>query len=364
MKKRLLCKNLYDFFVERIVSGELSPGSCLPSNQETACEFNVSIMTANRAFKQLAEAGYIRREQGRGSFVCDSLPSSDRRIYHIGIADSVTYPVVPVLNAALDIRPKTVSHYLQDYGCTVRMISYDDLRDSEIICQMAKKLDGLVISAGFLDRITESNLSRLDVPIVVINHERLADMPFHQLIMDMRPALMDAAARVVAKNYREVIIVRESHPNGMIRCVNFIKALIKCGFNAKKIRCCTIKAYALMNEQPFYELGMKLCSDLSGKLLFSTSDVASFYMMKAFVESGGKPGKDFDLLSFDNLEEYGYCPFEDAVLTSIDYPKVEISEKAAQLLLEKIEKPSSGTTIYRVPATLKIRSTAFNDNLK
>jgi len=362
MKDRFLSKNLYTLFAERIESGELPPGSCLPSNQQLADEFHVSIMTANRVFNQLAKSGYIRREQGRGSFVCDALPSGDRKIYHIGIADQVTYPVISIRNAALDIRPKTISHYLQDYGCAVQMINYKDVVDRETLSCLSRKLDGLIVSAGFLDRTTERNLSQLTIPIVVVNREYLVDIPFHQVLMDMYPALQDAAKRIVKGNYHEVIIVRESHPHGMIRCTNFIKELLREGFNVKNIRCYSIKNIALQDESPFYELGMKLAGGLSGKLLFSTSDVVSFAMLKAFAESGVIPGRDFDLLSFDNLEGYGYLPQKEAMLTSIDYPRVAISEQAAQLLLEKMEKPGRGTTVLKVPASLKIRSTAFNSN--
>lgn len=358
MKNRFLCQTLYDLFECRILSGELNPGARLPSNQEIATEFKVSLMTANRTMNQLVQSGYIRREQGRGSFVCDTLPCIGGRKFHIGIADKITYPPVPMINAALDIRPKTASQYLQDCGCSCHAVSYDDVCSGEI-ADIAKKLDGLIISSGFIDKITEKNLLDLQIPIVVINGEFASKYPFHQVVMDMRPALVMVAQEIIKRNYDEIIIIKESHIYGMTRCRELINELVSRGFDSRKIRCFTTKDFALENALSSYQLGLQLVPELAGKLLFSTSDVVSFSLLEAFNKSGLVPGKDFDLLSFDNLEDYGFCPLKEAKLTSIDCPKVDISKRAAQLLLEKINHPEPGTTIIRLPATLKIRSTAF-----
>jgi GntR family transcriptional regulator len=58
----------------QIFSGELRPGALLPGEQELADLFNVSRITAKRALNELADAGLVVRERGRGTRVCDAPP--------------------------------------------------------------------------------------------------------------------------------------------------------------------------------------------------------------------------------------------------------------------------------------------------
>lgn len=62
--------------VELIESGQLEPGLCLPSENELARFYKISLMTVRQAMAVLVNDGYIYREQGRGTFV------STRRVRH------------------------------------------------------------------------------------------------------------------------------------------------------------------------------------------------------------------------------------------------------------------------------------------
>ena len=53
----------------RIFGGEVQPGDLVPGEQELAVEFNVSRITAKRALNELAGAGLVVRERGRGTRV-------------------------------------------------------------------------------------------------------------------------------------------------------------------------------------------------------------------------------------------------------------------------------------------------------
>ncbi len=58
----------------KIQSGELALGAYLPSENEIAVEFSVSRITAKRALNELARAGLVIREQGRGTRVISQPP--------------------------------------------------------------------------------------------------------------------------------------------------------------------------------------------------------------------------------------------------------------------------------------------------
>lgn len=53
----------------RIKRGELRPEDRLPSEEELADHYGVSKATIRQALSELAIAGFVRREQGRGTFV-------------------------------------------------------------------------------------------------------------------------------------------------------------------------------------------------------------------------------------------------------------------------------------------------------
>lgn len=58
----------------KIHSGEVQPGAFLPSEHDIAAEFGVSRITAKRALNELAGAGLVVRERGRGTKVSEAPP--------------------------------------------------------------------------------------------------------------------------------------------------------------------------------------------------------------------------------------------------------------------------------------------------
>ncbi|HLO01534.1 MAG TPA: GntR family transcriptional regulator, partial [Symbiobacteriaceae bacterium] len=55
--------------LESMESGRLQPGDRLPSERELTEQYGVSRMTVRQAIGHLEQEGFIRREQGKGSFV-------------------------------------------------------------------------------------------------------------------------------------------------------------------------------------------------------------------------------------------------------------------------------------------------------
>jgi GntR family transcriptional regulator len=56
--------------MKAIESGELQTGQQLPNELQLAEQYGISKITVRQALQGLAEIGYIRREHGRGTFVC------------------------------------------------------------------------------------------------------------------------------------------------------------------------------------------------------------------------------------------------------------------------------------------------------
>ncbi|ADB31258.1 transcriptional regulator, GntR family [Kribbella flavida DSM 17836] len=68
-----------DSLREAIRSGELPPGTRLPSGRELATQFGVALMTAQKAVDALRAEHLVRSHRGRGVFVADdsAVPEDD-----------------------------------------------------------------------------------------------------------------------------------------------------------------------------------------------------------------------------------------------------------------------------------------------
>lgn len=62
-------KQLYEQVVRLIVSGQLTPGTTLPSVRQMAEHFSVNPMTVSRAVQQLVEQGWLERRRGQATMV-------------------------------------------------------------------------------------------------------------------------------------------------------------------------------------------------------------------------------------------------------------------------------------------------------
>jgi len=63
---------LKTILLEKIKTGDLKPNDRLPAEDEIAAQYGVSKATVRQALNDLAIAGFLRREQGRGTFIAES----------------------------------------------------------------------------------------------------------------------------------------------------------------------------------------------------------------------------------------------------------------------------------------------------
>jgi len=71
--KRPMYQQIMDQIIQRIAVGDWPPNTPLPSIRKLAIEIKVSIITVKRAYLELEREGVIVTQQGKGSWVSDSL---------------------------------------------------------------------------------------------------------------------------------------------------------------------------------------------------------------------------------------------------------------------------------------------------
>jgi GntR family transcriptional regulator of arabinose operon len=65
-----------EILVDAIRTGQLAPGTKLPSTKELSALIDISLITAHKALEGLVQTGWLRREVGRGTYVRDDLDVS------------------------------------------------------------------------------------------------------------------------------------------------------------------------------------------------------------------------------------------------------------------------------------------------
>lgn len=101
---------------ERILSGEWSAGSQIPTEEQLCELYDVSRVTIRQAVRNLVEDGYLERGRGRGTFVREPILTAGERglrsfseeMRALGLTPGAT-----VLNVASEIADETVSERLQ-----------------------------------------------------------------------------------------------------------------------------------------------------------------------------------------------------------------------------------------------------------
>lgn len=67
-------RQIKDAILEGLRTGRLSTGDRVPSEAEIVAQFGVSRMTANRALRELTDAGVLVRRPGAGSYIAETKP--------------------------------------------------------------------------------------------------------------------------------------------------------------------------------------------------------------------------------------------------------------------------------------------------
>lgn len=98
---------------QKILAGELAPGTAIPANSALAAEFGVSMSLANAAMTQLASEGLVRVAHGRPTVVLA------RRAFAV----TVTVPPKPGHYAPAGDDPSTPGGRLLDFAAAVSAVA-------------------------------------------------------------------------------------------------------------------------------------------------------------------------------------------------------------------------------------------------
>ncbi|MBL1422016.1 MAG: GntR family transcriptional regulator [Alphaproteobacteria bacterium] len=72
-------QQIMEQIIQRIAVGDWPPNTSLPSIRQLATEIKVSVITVKRAYLELEREGVIVTQQGKGSWVSDTIDMNELR---------------------------------------------------------------------------------------------------------------------------------------------------------------------------------------------------------------------------------------------------------------------------------------------
>lgn len=157
-------QELKSCLIDRIRNGVYHDGKKISSEPELCREFSLSRNTIRQAVKELEQAGFLYRVQGKGTFVRNRTPEQSRKIaliiYDVSYA---THPLTVGLIRGLDA-VLSENGYLLDI-----LASHRNFQD-ENFAQLAAHYAGFLIGAYQIDPLILQELRRLEVPLLFVKN--------------------------------------------------------------------------------------------------------------------------------------------------------------------------------------------------
>lgn len=360
LERRMRSQDIAENIRTEIAQKKLVHGSPIMSSRDIVRRYNVSMLTANRALNRLVDEDILYRVQGSGTYVKGL--KSERRTLNIGYCESLGHDSDPGRHAASGVLTDSCMASFRKKNCSIKIIPYQDLINPLMAETAFAGMDGLLVNSSFIDEKTMPVFEAFKGPVTVYRNEFIGDWPFSQVIPDHATGMRETIRRIDQTKISGVIVVSCSHSNADARLHEFVRQAEAAGIARAKIEVINVSLQIGDNGRlSGYRAGRKLLPDCRGKFIFCTSDFITFGLIDAMHENGIIPGKDVQLVSYDNLEGYGMIPHEHPIITSVDFPKDEVAHRAAELLITQIENNDNCLHIIKVPTHLVIRETGLQN---
>lgn len=350
-KKKYTAKEIAVDIEAYIIDTYQKSNTPLATSKWLAKKYNVSSMTINRAITTLVEKDLIYRVQGKGTFVAKQRVKKRNKLvgYFAWQHTSTQWD-----EAAYGTFEDILISGLDKLGVKVDFIIRPGYRSEIISFSEAMKYDLLIIPSGMITPQTLPWLKRLSVPIIVVGDSQILPYPFHQVchyydlgfetalsylkkqgennifIACIERETSQKRAEVLRKVADDMKVVHETLPLGTGISGDTSLALL-CG-----------------REQGKYFLG----NNLKG-VIFALSDFIALGIIDVVKERNLELGKDVKIISYDNLESRAPFSSDNAVITSITHPLIELAQQTAKLaddIMEHNIKDSGIAKIVKVPA--------------
>jgi len=319
---------------ERIVNGVWRNGENIPTEKELCVEFDVARGTLRQALQKLEAEGYLRREQGRGTFVRlgEQHPSADKAPLAKRLAFVVPY-----------VRDSSVSTMLigfqqvaeeADYVVIFNHVNNDLRQQQQVIHKLVREgIAGIALYPVDSDHVAPiAEVARAGFPIVLIDRY-LKGLSTDYVTSDHFGGALRAVHYLIDQAHTRVGFVTWLSPATSMehRHIGYMQALRERGITYDSSLVCHVEGYPTVDLTP---LRAYLSSPDRPTAVLAANDQIAIALYRAAASVGLSVPDDLSIVGFDNLDISEHL---DPPLTTIAQPFLKIGQSAAEVLIQRIE---------------------------
>ncbi len=329
---------LVNWIKDQIRMKALVPGQKIYSEHELSRMFQLSRQTVRHAISVLEHEGIVRREQGSGTYICDTR-----------LADLEKRSRIAVVTTYVDsyIFPKTIQgieSVLLEKGYTMQISFTNNQveREKKILEEILERDE----VAGIIMETTKSGLPNVNralflelisrkIPIIFINSFYPTLKIPHVSIND-RMAGRKATAYLIAMGHTKIGgIFKLDDGQGHLRYAGYVDAMNTAGFPVCDTNIVWIDTEDVKHLEKSRE---KILERFRGcTALICYNDEVAFSLTKLFKQENIHVPEDLSLVSIDDSE---LAVSGEVFLSSIKHPMEKLGEKAADNLTKLMRDPN------------------------
>lgn len=333
--KQLKYFQLMEELKEQILSGAISAGEKLPSENELSSRYQISRQTVRKAIAILENAGYVYAEHGRGTF-CSELVRHTRTSKNIAVVTTyLSDYIFPRVIQGID----TV---LTNNGYSIILKNTRNSRSREAKCLeelLQKDIDGMIIEPSKSQIYCRhlnlyQKLDEFQIPYVFIQgyFSQMSDKP--QVLMDDNKGGYLITKYLISLGHKNIVgVFKADDMQGQNRHKGYVRALQEAGiqydpdyvvwFHTEDR---TIHPYECIRKMAEQKAVMDA--------VVCYNDQIAVEVIRALQEAGLSVPEDISVTGYDN----SYMADAGGIrLTTIAHPQEKLGEMAAELLLELIQ---------------------------
>ena len=334
--KYIVIKNKIKQF---ILSGEYDVGSKIPSEAELKDAFNVSRHTIRQSISELVNEGYLKKEQGSGTYVSNQYQLEQKDTSQKTIGVITTYLSDYIFPSII----RGIEDELSKKGYALLLSSTQNNVENEkrsLEMMLEKRVDGLIVEPTKSANLNPNlnyylGIQERGIPYVSINAS-YEELEAPEIRMDDRLSSEKLTSHLLdLRHTRICMITKTDDLQGKERMKGFVRAYSKIN---KAFDGSLMITFDTENVESLAgKVDHVLQLDNPPTAFVCYNDQIAVKVIKRIQKSGKKIPQDISVVSHDNSI---LSTATDVKLTSINHPKEQLGRDAANWIIQAIEKNS------------------------
>lgn len=347
-----------NLLISRILDAEWQVGELLPSEQQLRLQLGISRGTLRQALAELEREGYVRREQGRGTFVIrgqvrQNIPDLPRR--------TLAFVVPYVLDSFAPTLLLGLEHAARECGYSVLFHHVENSleKQTEILNRLEKdRIAGIVLYPVNSMHVDET-LRRLvakGYPLVCVDRY-LKKLPTDYVTMDNFGGALRATQHLIGLGHRRIGFLTWQDPAITMehRQIGFRTAMAEADLPVDPNLVWEVASYPTIDTTLLrHALSLKA----QPTAIFAANDRLALAVYKTARELGLRIPADLAVVGFSNLAIAAHLEIP---LTTVAPPIFEIGRKAAEIVIGRILGVVTGLQQHILATQLIVRESCGAD---